>query len=239
MKERLQKYLARAGLGSRRRCEEFIKEGFVKVNGKVVTEMGAQIEVNKDKVYFKGKSVVVGKKYIYYKMNKPKDYITTNSDPKNRKTVYDILPKTGNRLFALGRLDRNTTGLLIFTNDGDLANKLMHPKKKIVKTYRVTVPGRLTQKSLETLEKGVLLDDGLTRPAKVMVESLKKEESVFLLSISEGRNRQIRRMCKALGYEVKALKRLVVGPIELGRLKVGQVKELTLKEIGMLKSCVS
>lgn len=234
--ERLQKYLASAGIASRRQCEELIRQGLVTVNGKVVTELGTKIDTRVDKIIYNKNYVNPVKAKLYYKMNKPKDYITTTSDPKNRKTVLDLLaPDMKDKLFPVGRLDRNTTGLLLFTNDGALANRLLHPSKKIAKVYRVLVNGPLTKKQIASLETGVLLDDGPTSPALVELESYEDGRCQFLLTIYEGRNRQVRRMCEAIGHEVLALKRISFGGLTLGNLASGKVKPLNSAELRLLK----
>lgn len=231
---RLQKYLAMAGIASRRACERIISEGLVKVNGKVA-ELGVSVTPNLDKIVYNGDYVNLLNKFYYYKLYKPNDYICTTKDPRGRKSVYDFVKDLPHRVHAVGRLDRNTTGLLIFTNDGTFTQNLMHPEKKVSKTYRVTVEGRLTKNAVLALENGVELDDGITLPGKVDVENITKEESVFLLTIYEGRNRQVRRMCKEVGHFVKQLKRISIANIELGKLKVGELRPLNQRELKGLK----
>ncbi|OGH98363.1 MAG: hypothetical protein A2X42_12190 [Candidatus Margulisbacteria bacterium GWF2_38_17] len=235
--ERLQKYLANAGIGSRRACEKFIEEGLITLNGTVIRELGIKIDTEKDKVLYKKAPIPQQQKKMYFKMYKPKDYITTASDPKQRKTVYELLPNNlPVRVYPVGRLDRNTSGLLFFTNDGELANNLMHPSKKISKTYRVTIDSKITKKAVEKLGSGIMLEDGMTLPAQVEVELIQSDKTIFLLTIYEGRNRQVRRMCESLGLNITALKRLTFGTLMLENMTPGKVKELSLNEIKMLRS---
>lgn len=229
---RLQKFMAECGIASRRKCEEYITSGLVKVNGKKVTELGVKVDPKKDKIFYLNSQVRVDlKKYLI--LNKPKDYITTRNDPKYRKTVYDLLPKEYESLHAVGRLDRQSTGLLLLTNDGELTNALIHPKSKIAKIYRVTIDKPLNVKAHEELETGLLLEGKITMPAKCFV--LDNEGVILEIHLKEGRNRQIRKMFEQLGYEVTRLKRIEIGPIKLGKLNLGAYRELTSIEVSKLK----
>ena len=232
---RLQKYLATAGIASRRVCEQYILEGRVEVNGETVTELGRKVE-NNDKVVFDNKLVQLNNNYVYYLLNKPTGYVTTVKDEKQRPTVMDLIKDTKNRVFPVGRLDYNTSGLLILTNDGQLTYELTHPKHNINKIYQVKVKGKVTQKELVRLSEGVFIDGRKTAPAKV--ERIKENQASTVLSITihEGRNRQIRKMCEAVNHEVLTLKRIAIGKIKLEDLKPGEYRHLTQEEIEYLKN---
>ena len=234
MEERLQKYLARSGVASRRHSEELIAEGHVKVNGKTVNTMGYLVNPEKDRIQVDGRLVKPVTSYRYYMLNKPMEVVSTCSDPQGRSTVLDYLPDDA-RLYPIGRLDYMTEGLLLVTNDGELANSLMHPKKEVKKKYLVETKGLLTDMKKEKLEKGVKLEDGITRPADVQIEFASEELSKFYLTIHEGKNRQVRRMCEAVGLKVDYLCRVQEGGIRLGNLGVGQYRKLTDVEIEKLK----
>ncbi|MFC1478790.1 pseudouridine synthase [Candidatus Margulisiibacteriota bacterium] len=233
--ERLQKYLARSGVNSRRKCEQLIEDGKVSVNGQIVTGRGVKINPAADKVMVNGKKILPPAKLIYLILNKPKDYMSTKSDPRQRKTVYELLPDNlARQVFSIGRLDRNTTGLLLFTNDGDFANRLNQPKNKIPKTYLVTIPGILRPADLQILQNGVQLGSRITRPANACILEKKPGQTRVLLEITEGMNRQVRKMFASLGYEVVKLKRTAIGSLTLGSLPLGKYRYLTKKEIRVL-----
>lgn len=232
--KRLQKAMADAGLASRRKCEELILSGRVKVNGMIISELGVKVDPKRDRIEVDGKKLAPAPK-LYLVMNKPKGYLTTLRDPFNRPTVKDLLP-CGDRLFPVGRLDFDSDGLLIFTNDGELANGLMHPKLKVDKVYRVEVTGRPSKGEIERLRSGVEIDGRLTAPAIIKPITGKGENAVFRVIIHEGRKRQIRRMFEAVGRRVISLKRLSYGPVSLGSLKVGAVRPLAQVEIDGLKT---
>ncbi|MFH1429336.1 MAG: pseudouridine synthase [Candidatus Margulisiibacteriota bacterium] len=233
--ERLQKYLARAGVASRRKCEQLIEEGSVSVNGKVVAVQGEKINPAVDIIMVNGKKILPPAKLIYLMLNKPKDYMSTKSDPRNRKTVYDLLPENlAQKVFSIGRLDRNTTGLLLFTNDGDFSNRLTQPKNKISKAYLVTILDNLRPVDLQKLQNGVQLGSRITRPANACVLEKKNGQTRVLLEITEGMNRQVRKMFESLGYEVIKLKRTAIGSLTLGSLPLGKCRHLTKQEIRML-----
>lgn len=225
---RLQKFMAECGVGSRRKCEEYILSGEVKVNGKKAG-LGLKINPLKDKVTFLNKGISASKK-SYYIVYKPKDYITTKSDPEMRKTIYDLLPTELHFLHPVGRLDRNSTGILLLTNDGELTNQLLHPSKKVLKKYRVSLNKPLLKKDFDKFQEGVFLDGKLTLPASCFL----LENDLYEVHIKEGRNRQIRRMFEILGYEVLTLKRFEFGPLRLGKMKIGQYRELTSFELRKL-----
>jgi 23S rRNA pseudouridine2605 synthase len=229
---RLHKYLAECGIGSRRKSEEYITKGLIKVNGTKISNLGEKINPLKDKVTFLNNPVQPEKKK-YIILNKPKDYITTKDDPNNRKTIYDLLPKEYLGLYPVGRLDRLSTGLLLLTNDGDLTNKIIHPKSKITKIYRVTLDKPITKEAYSSFEKGVLLEGKMTLPAKCFF--LDSTGKLLEIHLNEGRNRQIRKMFEVLGFEVTRLKRIAIGNLKLGKLKLGAFRELSAYELKNLK----
>lgn len=236
MEERLQKVLAAHGVASRRKCEEWILAGRVKVNGETITELGFKADPEKDQIEVDGKKIQ-GESLRYVLFHKPKGVITSVTDPQGRKVVTDFI-KLKERIYPVGRLDYDTTGLLLLTNDGDLANKIAHPSFEIDKTYVATVRGIPGQKALDTLTTGVMLEDGITQPAKVELCSVdeKRGQAVVQLTIHEGRNRQVRRMCEAVGHPVIQLKRIQLGFLTLGNLLAGQYRELKPEEVDKLKS---
>ncbi len=234
--ERLQRYLARAGVASRRAAERLIAEGRVRVNGVVVAEMGAKVRSGVDVVEVNGARVAAREgAHAYYALNKPAGYLTTLADPQGRPTIVDLMPKGAPRLFAVGRLDADTTGLLILTDDGDLAHRLMHPAFHVPKTYHATVAHVPSETVLDELRSGVELDDGKTAPAEAAVIGCDAASCVVALTIREGRKRQVRRMFSALGHPVVALSRVSFGPVELGRLKPGSTRALSHDEVQALR----
>lgn len=232
--ERLQKYIARCGVTSRRKAEELILEGLVEVNDVRVTELGAKVNPDKDIVTVKGKKISEFTEFIYLKLYKPEGYVTTVSDQFNRKTVLDLID-IKERIYPVGRLDYNTSGLLLLTNDGDLANKLMHPKYNIYKTYVAEVEGRISDASILKLSKGVAIDNYKTAPAKVKLIKRHENKSVVEVSIYEGKNRQVRKMFDAVGHNVTKLKRVSFGEIGLENLKPGNWTHLSKSEVQFLK----
>ncbi len=233
--QRLQKYLAHAGIASRRKAEELILAGRVKVNGITITQLGSKIDPERDVVMVDQKTVKTENKYEYYILNKPLQVVTTMHDPQGRTKVTDLLKGIKARVYPVGRLDYHTEGLLLLTNDGELAYRLMHPKYKVAKTYLVTVKGIMDKNTLNKLQKGVLLEDGPTMPAKVTILEAGNDYTQLEMTIHEGRNRQVRRMCQAVGYPVVCLKRIKFGPLSLGQLKPGQYRKLEEDEIRRLK----
>ncbi|MDA3732494.1 pseudouridine synthase [Niameybacter massiliensis] len=231
---RLQKYLAQCGVGSRRKCEQYIAEGKVKVNGQVVTEQGVQVEEG-DEVLFENQPVQEEEQLVYYLLNKPTGYITSVADEKDRPTVLDLVKNIPYRIFPVGRLDYNTTGLLILTNDGELTYALTHPKHHVDKTYVVKVKGDIRPSTLQKLQQGVVIDGYLTAPAKTKVIRQNGATTTFSLTIHEGRNRQVRKMCAAVGYDVLRLTRVSMGSLELGDLESGSYRPLTRQEVNYLK----
>lgn len=226
---RINRYLASCEIGSRRKVEEYITSGLVKVNGAVVTNLATEIS-DSDVVEYKGKVVKPNNDRVYVMLNKPKGYICSLSDEQDRPTVVKLI-KEDVRLYPVGRLDYNTEGLLILTNDGDFANKVMHPRNKIGKTYEVTLKTKPKTADLDELRAGVMLEDGLTQPA--VVEHPKPKDGLYVLNITifEGKNREVRRMFKAVGYNVFALKRIRVGKLELGDLPTKQYRRLNKSEL--------
>lgn len=236
--ERLQKVLANAGIASRRKCEELIVAGRVSVNGRVVTELGTKVDPERQRITVDGKPIEIVTNKIVILMHKPTACITSVSDPEGRKTVMDYLPEKFARVFPVGRLDYDTSGLLLLTNDGELAHRLMHPSHELDKVYRVTVVGMPEKDVLKQLQEGIELEDGKTSPAKVQVLRHHPQESVLELTIHEGRNRQIRRMMEAVGYPVKRLKRVKFGPLTLKRVGPGHWRELDQVENNELYASV-
>lgn len=226
--ERLQKILANFGIASRRKAEEFISEGRVKINGRVA-KLGDKCDENIDEILLDDTPIKVENKRVYYLLNKPKGYISTAKDERGRKTVLDLAPKEF-RIYPVGRLDCDTEGLLILTNDGELTNALIHPSFEIEKTYIAKVAGNLTADKLKLLQKGIMLEDGMTAPAKVKVLE-KGQDFKVEITIHEGRNREIRRMFAAVSCKVKALKRIRFANITLEKLDEGKYRELTDKEV--------
>ncbi|MCR5232246.1 MAG: rRNA pseudouridine synthase [Acholeplasmatales bacterium] len=230
--------MAACGLASRRKCEEIISSGRVKVNGTVVTELGTKVG-KKDIIEVDGK-VLSKQEHVYYVMNKPTGYLTTVKDDLGRRTVMDLIdPETKKtRIFPIGRLDYDTSGVLLFTNDGDLSYRLTKSQKEVEKEYQVRVDGILTQDAVTKLIKGVLIDGVMTKRAKVEIMDLDRNNnsSLFKITITEGRNRQVRKMCETVGFEVKKLKRVSFGGVTLDGLSVGEYRPLKPHEIKKLYS---
>ena len=227
---RLQKFIAQCGIASRRRAEELIVQGKVKINGKTAV-LGDKVAPT-DKVYVSGKRVVLPKtKFRYIMLNKPRGFITTMNDERGRKCVAELVQNVGERVYPIGRLDKDSEGLLIFTNDGEYANKVMHPRNSVYKFYRVTVRPDITEEQLIQLETGVELDGKKTAPAIVHVLHKEPGRVVLEMILHEGKNREIRRMCDAVGLEVARLRRTQIGGVKMGLLKQGDWRDLTEKEV--------
>ncbi len=233
---RLQKYLAEAGIASRRKCEEYILAGRVKVNNKVTTELGTKVNPEKDEIYFDDKKIENKEELVYILLNKPIGYVTTAKDQFNRDTVMNLI-KIKERVVPVGRLDMYTSGALLLSNDGNFVYKITHPKHEINKTYTVTLKGIVTKEDIEKLEKGVDIGGYTTKPAKVKIlkTDIEKNISRLEITIHEGKNRQVRKMCEAIGKKVQALHRTKIGNISVKTLKIGQWRYLTKKEIEELK----
>jgi len=234
---RIQKALSDAGYTSRRKAEELIAAGKVTVNGRPA-EIGMKVDVKKDLIAVEGQTVPLAQddKLWYVALNKPRGFVTTTSDDLGRKCVTELVQDIPARVYPIGRLDRVSEGLLLFTNDGDFANEIMRPRSQVTKTYRVTVRGEVKEESLIELCEGVEIDSGLTLPAQVMVLEKTPERSVLQFVISEGKNREIRKMCEAVGLEVIRLKRTAIGAVKLGMLPTGKWRELTKEELSGLRA---
>lgn len=239
LKLRLQKFLAKAGVASRRASEKLILQGKVKVNEKIVKKLGTKVNPKVDIVKVNNKICQIEKEKIYIKINKPKGVLTTVKDPLGRPTVIDMLPDIEERIYPAGRLDMDSAGLLILTNDGQATYKLTHPKFEITKTYLVRVKKLIKKQTVKKLENGIMLQDGLTYPAKVKICKTDRDTSIFEIKIHEGRNRQIRRMCDAVGHPVIDLKRTHIGPISLNGLDSGEWCYMSKREIKYLKNLKS
>ena len=228
---RINKFLAQCNLGSRRQVETLITSGKIKVNGIIVTDLTSQIEIGKDIVEFEGSTLSSNKENFYIMLNKPIKYITTSKDEFDRKTVYELIPDFRVHLFSVGRLDYMSEGLLIFTSDGDFADKIIHPRYKLPKVYKVTIKGSLSDEQIQTLRDGVKIEGKLTSPAIVHVKKSNVNSSVLKMTIFEGRKRQIRKMIKTVGSEVMQLKRLQIGEVQLGKLPKGMWRPLKSWEV--------
>ena len=228
---RLQKYLAEAGIASRRKCEEYIEQGRVKVNNKIA-ELGTKITPEVDIVLFDDKKIEKKEELVYILLNKPLGYVTTAKDQFSRDSVLDLV-KIKQRIVPVGRLDMYTSGALLLSNDGDFIYKITHPKHEINKTYTVTLSGIVEKQDVELLEKGVEIEDYVTKPAKVKILKTDKEKNISRLEITihEGKNRQVRKMCEAIGKKVQALHRTKIGNINVKNLKLGEWRYLSKKEI--------
>ena len=226
MQERLQKILSAAGISSRRAAESLITEGRVTVNGTVITTLGSKADPATDKICLDGKAITVPQTKRYILLNKPAGYVTTLKDPDGRPIISDLLKGIPERLYPVGRLDFNTEGLILLTNDGEWANRLAHPRNEIEKEYLVKIRGGLSVEQAGQLEKGVELDDGITAPAKVTIIRVLEKNVWFTITIHEGRYRQVRRMCEALGLPVVKLKRVRYGCVLLGDLGSGEYRPL-------------
>jgi 23S rRNA pseudouridine2605 synthase len=234
LKIRLQKLLSEAGIASRRKAEELILEGRVRVNNAVITELGSKADPEKDIIKVNGKIIKIQSRKIYIALHKPVGIISSRKDEKNRKTVIDLIP-IKNYIYPVGRLDFDSSGLIILTNDGEVANELLHPGYKIPKTYIVEIDGAIKKEQLANFSAGIELEDGITAPARARVISGGKDSTRLEVIISEGKNRQIRRMFESLGFNVQKLKRTKIGNISLGNLSNGEFRYLTDEEIKWLK----
>jgi 23S rRNA pseudouridine2605 synthase len=237
MEERLNKFLAHAGLGSRRHCEELISAGRVEVDGHKVHELGAKFDPEQQHVTVDGKPVR-GERHVYWLLNKPRGCLCTNHDPAGRLRAIDLIPHVSQRVYAVGRLDEDSEGLLLLTNDGDLANKLMHPRFGIEKTYLVQVAGKPTADDLQQLLKGVWLSDGHVRARRVRRLKTQGDSTWLQIVLNEGKNREIRRMLARLEHKVMRLRRVAIGPIQLGRLANKKSRPLTTRELEQLRRTV-
>ncbi|MDR0837561.1 MAG: rRNA pseudouridine synthase [Propionibacteriaceae bacterium] len=234
---RLQKVLAQAGVASRRASEELIDAGRVEVNGRVVTEQGMRVDPERDTIRVDGSRVPPPRRHLYMVVNKPRGVVATMSDPEGRDDLSGYVP-VKQRLFHVGRLDTDTSGLLIMTNDGEFGNRLAHPKYEVTKTYIAEVEGVLDNEVLKRLTKGLKLEDGFVKPDAVKLVTRGADKSLVQISLHEGRNRIVRRMMDSIQHPVISLSRIAIGPVRLGRLGVGESRELTREELGSLLDLV-
>ncbi len=234
-KVRLQKFLSEAGVASRRKAEEMIENGEVKVNGRKA-KVGDSVDPVHDLVTVKGKKVVREKSLRYILLHKPRGFVTTTDDELGRKCVIDLLKDIPERVYPVGRLDRNSEGALLLTNDGEFANAMMHPSRRISKTYRVTVRPPVTESMIDAFSTGIEIDGRMTVPAEARIVTKEENRVVLEIVLYEGRNREIRKMCESLGLEVARLKRTAIGSLKLGMLPQGQWRDLTEQEIDKLKN---
>ncbi len=232
---RLNRFLASCGLGSRRKVEELIAAGQISVNGEVCTDLARRVDPEKDEVCHQGKGLKLPSEKVYLVLNKPRGYVVSHQDELQRSTIYELLPESASNLRYAGRLDKNSEGLLLLTNDGELINRLTHPTHKVEKVYRVDVDRRLSQRQLEELRRGVLIEGGITHSAGVYVKSETTGGMTLRLVITEGRKRQIRQMIEAVGAKVRLLRRLQFGPLKLKDLPSGRWRPLTTAELNALK----
>lgn len=234
MEERLQKYMAKCGVASRRKCEEYILHGKVKVNGQIITELGYKVDDEKDKVYVDSKLINPEVNKVYIALNKPTGYVSTVKDEHGRKTIMDLV-KVNERIYPIGRLDYDTSGLLLMTNDGDIYNNVIHPRQEINKVYIAIIKGIPTKEEISKFCSGVDIGDYITSHANFKIIKKLNDRCEVEIVIHEGKNRQIRRMCDAINHPVIKLKRVSVGKVKLGDLKLGQWRHLTDDELNYLK----
>lgn len=234
---RLQKYLAQAGIASRRKAEELIKQGKIKVNHQIVTELGTKVNPKEDLVEYQGKRITESEEKIYILLNKPIGYVTTVKDQFSRDSVLDLV-KVKQRIVPVGRLDMYTSGALLLSNDGDFVYQVTHPKHEIEKSYTVTIKGMILNKEIKQLEQGVKIEDYITKPAKVKILKIDKEkkQSRLEITIHEGKNRQIRKMCETIGHKVLALHRSKIGEIGVKDLDLGKWRYLNKNEVDAIKN---
>jgi 23S rRNA pseudouridine2605 synthase len=236
--ERLQKVLAAAGLASRRECEQFILEGRVQVDGEVITELGSRVDPQHQDIYVDGEPLPNTKR-VYFAVNKPEGYVCTARDPSGRPRVTDLLPPQAGRVFNVGRLDMASEGLILLTNDGELANQLAHPSHGVRKTYHVQVAGHITQDVLDQAQKGIHVSEGKLQFVGAKIKSRHKKSTLLEVVLDEGRNREIRRVLAVLGHKVQKLTRVAVGPVKLGEMPAGAYRPLTREEVKKLREHVA
>jgi 23S rRNA pseudouridine2605 synthase len=238
MMERLQKVLARAGFGSRRHCETLITDGRVTVDGAVVRQLGTRVDPERARVVCNGLAVRP-QRFVYYAVHKPRGVLCTNRDPQGRKTALDLLPPIRERVYCVGRLDEDSEGLLLMTNDGALCNLLTHPRYGVRKTYHVVVRGSLEGRALERVQKGVWLAEGRTSGARILIKKRTREITVVEMTVAEGMNREIRRVFARVGHGVDRLKRIRIGPVELGTLPPGLFRSLDRSDVEALRTAAT
>ncbi|MDD3224390.1 MAG: pseudouridine synthase [Clostridium sp.] len=236
MKERLQKFMASCGVASRRSSEKLIKAGKVTVNSNIITELGEKVDPNIDIVCVNGEKIKPEMRNIYILLNKPEGYLCTLKDTRDRKTVLDLTSEINERIFPIGRLDYDTSGLIIMTNDGSIYNKVIHPREKINKIYEACIKGTPTKDEMDKFRTGIDIGDYITAQADIKIMSSNNKTSNVKITIHEGKKRQIRRMCKSIGHHVITLRRVAIGNIVLSNLEKGQFRYLTEKEISYIKN---
>ncbi|HEY5846659.1 MAG TPA: pseudouridine synthase [Microlunatus sp.] len=236
---RLQKVLAAAGVASRRAAEQLISEGRVEVNGKQVREQGLRIDPDSDVVRVDGSRIPPPRRHVYWVLNKPRGVVSTLDDPEGRRDLTEFVAQSKVRLFHVGRLDTDTEGLLILTNDGEFGHRLAHPSYEVPKTYLAEVAGVVNQPTLRRLRQGIRLEDGPVRPSAVKLVSSTGEKTLVRITVNEGRNRIVRRTMEAVGHPVRRLSRIGIGPVRLGNLAVGTTRDLTREELGQLLDLTS
>lgn len=235
---RLQKVLAAAGIASRRASEVMISEGRVEVDGRIVTEQGVRVDPERAVIRVDGSRIPPARNHVYVVLNKPRGVVSTMDDPEGRPTLVEYLDRRKERLFHVGRLDTDTEGLLLLTNDGEFAHRLAHPSYQVPKTYLTEVEGVVDERTINRLRKGVTLEDGPIKPDKVKLVSKAADRSLIRLTLHEGRNRVVRRTMDSVGHPVRQLSRIGIGPVRLGTLKVGDLRDLTREELGALMDLV-
>ena len=235
MEERLQKYMANCGVASRRKCEEIILSGKVKVNGEIIQQLGTKVKVGIDKVEFNNRIINKEENKVYIMLNKPEGIISSVKDEKDRKTVVDIV-NVDERIYPIGRLDYDSSGLLLLTNDGEVYNKIIHPRVEILKKYVAVVEGEFKGHELNRFREGIDIGGYVTAPAEIKILKYEDGKSTVEIGIHEGKNRQIRKMCSALNHNVLALKRISIGKIKLGYLKRGEYRTLTKEEMDYINT---
>ncbi len=235
---RLQKVLAQAGIASRRASEQLIQDGRVEVNGELVTEQGRRVDPEKDEIRVDGSRIPTARHHVYTVLNKPRGVVSTMDDPEGRETLSDYIDRRNVRLFHVGRLDTETEGLIILTNDGEFAHRLAHPSYEVPKTYVAQVLGQVSPHTLKRIQRGITLEDGPVRPDKVKVMQTLPDATLLQITLHEGRNRVVRRMMEAFGHPVQKLTRIAIGPVRLGRLQPGEMRDLTREELGKLLDLV-
>jgi 23S rRNA pseudouridine2605 synthase len=231
---RLQKLLAQSGVASRRKCEELMLAGLVVVDGEVVTRLGTKVDPRTAVIRVDGKRLPPVSEHVYLALNKPRGVVSTMSDPEGRRTLQDLVSERSERLFHVGRLDTDTSGLILLTNDGDFAHRMAHPSYEVDKTYVAEVEGEVTKATIRTLLDGVTLDDGPVTVSKARLVTSARGKSIVELVIHEGRNRIVRRLLDHVGHPVRRLTRTAIGPVALGQLTSGELRDLTLAELGEL-----
>jgi len=236
--ERLQKILSEAGITSRRKAEKLILQGRVSVNGRVVSELGTKAVLGKDDICVDGKAIKPETEKVVVALFKPRNFVTTLHDPQGRPTVADLVKTISVRVYPVGRLDFDAEGLLLMTNDGELAHRLQHPRYKVPKTYLVKIRGHPLEEALAKLRQGISLEDGITAPAELHVLEDDNKATWLSLTLREGRNHQVKRMCAAVGCPVLKLRRTQIGPIDLGKLRPGRSRRLNAREVRSLREAV-